>query len=303
MVRNENGDSFSTYYIPPKSLKSPVFIFHHGAGSSAMTFGFLAKQLIQLMSDDKDKESFEATPGIFAYDARGHGDTRVHDPTNFSIEAFVDDAVFIINELIKNECLENHSLFLIGHSFGGSVLTRATYKLNTKNIKGLGMFDIVEQTAVHALQGMPVYLDNLPRDFPSIQKAIDYHIHSHLLRNKDSAELSVPSNLRKNEQTGKYEWITDLRKTAPYWEKWFTDLSKSFVHAPTSKLLILAGTDSLDKDLLVGQMQGKYQLVVFQDSGHFIQEDTPRKTALTLIDFWKRNDKSQFVIKSTWGSK
>lgn len=48
-------------------------------------------------------------------------------------------------------------------------------------------------------------------------------------------------------------------------------------------------------------MQGKYQLVVFQDSGHFIQEDSPIKTAITLIDFWKRNDSRNVVIKTNWG--
>lgn len=79
------------------------------------------------------------------------------------------------------------------------------------------------------------------------------------------------------------------------------DLSHSFVGLPVSKLLILAGNENLDKELIVGQMQGKYQLVVFQDSGHFIQEDSPIKTAITLIDFWKRNDSRNVVIKTNWG--
>lgn len=41
---------------------------------------------------------------------------------------------------------------------------------------------------------------------------------------------------------------------------------------------------------MIGQMQGKYQLVVFPDAGHFIQEDLPGKTAGVLVDFWRRND-------------
>ena len=73
--------------------------------------------------------------------------------------------------------------------------------------------------------------------------------------------------------------------------------------------MLLAGTDRLDKELMIGQMQGitessvafvgtvqahikigKYQLQVFPDAGHFIQEDLPEKTAIVLVDFWKRND-------------
>jgi protein phosphatase methylesterase 1 len=112
--------------------------------------------------------------------------------------------------------------------------------------------------------------------------------------------MSIPPLLKNKD--GKYIWAMDLKKTVDYWDDWFTGLSKNFVNAPTSKLLILAGTDNLDKELMIGQMQGKYQLVVFQDSGHFIQEDVPKKAAVTLLDFWERNDRDQTVIKSTWGS-
>jgi protein phosphatase methylesterase 1 len=79
--------------------------------------------------------------------------------------------------------------------------------------------------------------------------------------------------------------------------------------------LLLAGTDRLDKELMIGQMQGKpssylqipnfvpsnifigkYQLQVFPDAGHFIHEDMPEKTATVLVDFWKRNDGAKLVL-------
>lgn len=41
---------------------------------------------------------------------------------------------------------------------------------------------------------------------------------------------------------------------------------------------------------------GKYQLQVFPDAGHFIQEDQPAKTAQVLVDFYKRNDRSALVL-------
>jgi protein phosphatase methylesterase 1 len=36
---------------------------------------------------------------------------------------------------------------------------------------------------------------------------------------------------------------------------------------------------------------GKFQLSIFPDAGHFLQEDTPMKTASTLVEFWKRNQR------------
>lgn len=53
---------------------------------------------------------------------------------------------------------------------------------------------------------------------------------------------------------------------------WFQGLSKSFLTARTARLLILAGTDRLDKELMIGQMQGKFQMEVVPGVGHMLQE-------------------------------
>ena len=60
--------------------------------------------------------------------------------------------------------------------------------------------------------------------------------------------------------------------------------------------MLLAGTDRLDKDLMIGQMQGKFQLQVFPEAGHFVQEDLPGRTADVVIEFYKRNDRSSLVL-------
>ena len=57
----------------------------------------------------------------------------------------------------------------------------------------------------------------------------------------------------------KYIWRINLFKTEQYWQSWFENLSKLFLSAPTNgRLLLLAGIDRLDKDLTIGQMQGKF---------------------------------------------
>jgi protein phosphatase methylesterase 1 len=39
---------------------------------------------------------------------------------------------------------------------------------------------------------------------------------------------------------------------------WFNGLSEKFLTMPNGRLLILAGTERLDKALTIGQMQGTY---------------------------------------------
>jgi hypothetical protein len=43
----------------------------------------------------------------------------------------------------------------------------------------------------------------------------------------------------------------------PYWRGWFQGLSKAFLTSWHPKMLLLAGVDRLDKDLIIGQMQGR----------------------------------------------
>jgi hypothetical protein len=53
---------------------------------------------------------------------------------------------------------------------------------------------------------------------------------------------------------------------------WFTGLSSKFLAARTARVLVLAGTDRLDKELMIGQMQGKFQQVVVLSVGHMLHE-------------------------------
>ncbi|CAI1724441.1 hypothetical protein SEUBUCD646_0O02420 [Saccharomyces eubayanus] len=296
----------NTYYTLPSSSLSntssiPIFIFHHGAGSSGLSFANLAKQLTTKL---------DGKCGCFAFDARGHSQTRPLDadkPMSFDRDSFIDDFVSLLDywyeSKISQEPLQKVSIILIGHSLGGSICTFAYPKLSAelqKKVLGITMLDIVEEAAILALSKVQHFLQNTPNVFESINDAVEWHIQRALSKFKLSAEIAIPA-LFTPVKSGKVVRITNLETFSPFWNTWFTDLSHSFVDLPVSKLLILAGNENLDKELIVGQMQGKYQLVVFQDSGHFIQEDSPMKTAVTLIDFWKRNDSKNTVIKTNWG--
>jgi protein phosphatase methylesterase 1 len=107
-------------------------------------------------------------------------------------------------------------------------------------------------------------------------------VSSGTLKNLESARLSIPSQLIKTGEH-QYEWITNLSRTEPFWKGWFTDLSRIFLSAKVTKVLMLAGTDRLDKELTIAQMQGKFQLTVLSAVGHTIQEDVSLFPSLILF--------------------
>jgi protein phosphatase methylesterase 1 len=89
-------------------------------------------------------------------------------------------------------------------------------------------------------------------------------------------------------QNDKYEWRLDLSKTEVFWREWFKGLSVKFLSLHVPKLLLLAGVDRLDKDLMVGQMQGKFQMQILPLCGHAVHEDAPEEVSDALACFMIR---------------
>ncbi|KAF2716320.1 protein phosphatase methylesterase [Polychaeton citri CBS 116435] len=291
---------YHAYLTPPANpAKDPLFICHHGAGSSGLSFACFARDIRLKLP----------AAGILSLEARGHGNTSVSrrmpndldaevDP-DFSLPTLVDDAVAAIDLARQHMGWQKlPPAVLVGHSLGGAVLTTvATQTHFGGSLIGYAVIDVVEGSAVEALSHMKTYLSSRPSLFASIGQAIDWHVRSRTIRDRESAEVSVPSLLLPTLPSGgKYRWRTDLTKTQPWWPEWFQGLSQKFLKGKGAKLLILAGTDRLDKDLMIGQMQGKFQLTVLPEAGHFVQEDFPEKAAQLLLDFFRRNDRSTLVL-------
>jgi protein phosphatase methylesterase 1 len=53
------------------------------------------------------------------------------------------------------------------------------------------------------------------------------------------------------------------------------------------KILLLAASDRMDKDLTIAQMQGKFKLSVIANVGHIVHEDNPKETFDIIDDFIK----------------
>ncbi|KAF5125578.1 Protein phosphatase methylesterase 1 [Metarhizium brunneum] len=292
----QSGDTqgviFHAYLTSPVD-NGPLFVMHHGAGSSALSFAVVSSEIRKRLP----------SAGILAIDCRGHGSTISPDGTELDLRlaTLSADLFFMIHS--TKEQMGWHqmpSIMLVGHSLGGAVVTDLAFtgKLGT-SLLGYAVLDVVEGSAMDALQSMQTYLSTRPSGFASIETAIDWHIRSRTIRSSVSARTSVPALLRQEESataSRPWRWRTNLAATQPFWEDWFVGLSKKFLGARGGKLLLLAGTDRLDTELTIGQMQGKYALQVFPEAGHFIHEDMPEKTAISLADFYRRNDRSALVL-------
>ncbi|KAK9773638.1 putative Alpha/Beta hydrolase protein [Seiridium cardinale] len=291
---SDNGASSPTLhaYLTSPVGKGPLFVMHHGAGSSGLSFAVVSSEIRKRVP----------TAGILSHDARGHGETTASDgELDLSLATLSSDLLAVITKTrAEMKWQELPQIILVGHSLGGAVVTELAKSGALGNsLLGYAVLDVVEGSAIDALQSMQTYISTRPTGFASLEAGIEWHVRSRTVRNAVSARTSVPALLRYSEREGDprpWRWRTDLASTQPFWENWFVGLSKKFLGARGGKLLLLAGTDRLDTELTIGQMQGKYNLQVFPEAGHFIHEDLPEKTAISLVDFHKRNDRSALVL-------
>ncbi|KAI9894668.1 MAG: Protein phosphatase methylesterase 1 [Vezdaea aestivalis] len=282
------------YLTPPKN-SGPLFVMHHGAGSSGLSFAVCSSEIRKQLPN----------AGVMSLDARGHGATaiRVEDnqaekePVDMSLPVLSRDLVDSL-QLLQERLLwlKLPDLILVGHSLGGAVVTDvAKSGALGGSVLAFAVLDVVEGSVIDALQSMQTYLSTRPCSFKTLSNGIEWHLRTRTVRDLKSACVSVPG-LLQSVPSGAWTWRTDLGATEPFWEGWFVGLSFKFLSARGAKLLLLAGTDRLDKELMIGQMQGKYQLQVIPEAGHFIHEDTPYKAASILVDFYRRNDGSTLVL-------
>ncbi|KAF9037867.1 protein phosphatase methylesterase [Hymenopellis radicata] len=278
------------YYTPPKFANGTVMVCHHGAGYSGLSFACIAKEIADMT---------QGQCGVMSLDARRHGDS---DDGDLSIDVLVQDFTEVVKSVFADTA-KAPTLLLVGHSMGGSVIVRSCPMLLEANyrVAGVVVLDVVEGSALDALPHMHSLLNARPDGFDSPEEAIEWHLNTKALRNANSARVSIPTIIKPSESqsplVSKYIWRTPLRSTAPYWRSWFEGLSSRFLTCRTARLLVLAGTDRLDKELMIGQMQGKFQLAVVPGVGHMLHEDDPTGVAEILVEFWRRNERVVVGVK------
>lgn len=257
----------------------PVLVLLHGGGHSALTWSLVARLLKNHCP-------------VLTFDARGHGDTVSDRDDDLAADTLVNDAAAVVNHFLgKGEQGEQgrRSVVLVGHSMGGAIAVRLAAAKVLTNIVGLVVIDVVEGTALSALPHMQTWLQNRASSFASVEKAIRYVTKAGFVRNIESARRSVPPQVRYSEVQKRYVWRTSLGDSSTYWRGWFEGLSQIFLSVSAAKMLVLANVDRLDKDLMIAQMQGKFQNILIPSAGHTVHEDQPEQTARALLDYLQRN--------------
>ena len=245
---------FHAYLTSPVG-KGPLFVMHHGAGSSGLSFAVVGAEIRKRL----------ASAGILALDCRGHGLTQAPEGSDLDLKlSTLSSDLYSVIMGTKEEMgwQTLPPIILVGHSLGGAVVTdlASTGRLGP-DLLGYAVLDVVEGSAMDALQSMQTYLSTRPGGFATVETAVDWHVRSRTVRNSVSARTSVPALLRQDESVDAsrpWRWRTNLAATQPFWEDWFVGLSKKFLTARGGKMLLLAGTDRLDTELTIGQMQGVY---------------------------------------------
>lgn len=254
---------------PPGTPTCPVLLCVHGGGYCADSWAPLVRRL---------KPRFR----LVCPDLRGHGATTAEGgDESLAIDVLVEDLIAFHAAYLG---AEDPPLMLVGHSLGGAVVARVAATRRMKKVEGTCVVDVVEGTALSSLPYIMSVLQSRPASFASPEEAIRWAVRTHMTKCEESARVSVPGMLRK-EEGGRWAWRTELAASEPHWQGWYRGLSEVFVSMPGYKLLALAGTDRLDKTLTMAQMRGSFQLNIFPSAGHAVHEDLPDNFAGCLEKF------------------
>lgn len=266
-------NSSDVFHIYTAGKEGPVVFCLHGGGYSGLSFALSACKI-------KEKAR------VVAMDLRGHGKSSTENEVDLSVETLCHDVLAVMKTMYGDS---PPAIVLVGHSMGGSVAVHVAAKKALPSLAGLVVVDVVEGTAMASLIHMQKILSNRMQYFPTPEKAIEWSIKGGSLRNIESARVSIPGTLKYDESKKCYIHRARLEETEQYWRGWYEGLSEKFLSCPVPKLLLLAGTDRLDRALTIGQMQGKFQMVVVRHTGHTIQEDVPEEFATLVLNFISRN--------------
>lgn len=144
--------SHHVYLIPP-SESAPLFVMHHGAGSSGLSFAACAGEIRKILPK----------AGVLSLDCRDHGNTqvtRIDDNDNSSsssssvemdltLETLSRDLLFVINETRSRMGWGRDlpDIVLVGHSLGGAVITDvAKQGALGQKLLAYAVLDVVEGT-------------------------------------------------------------------------------------------------------------------------------------------------------------
>ena len=134
-------------YLSPPTGSGPLFVTHHGAGSSGLSFANFTCEIQKILPN----------AGVLSLDARGHGSTTTTDSSpesalspilDLTLDTLSSDLAFVVGATQAHmKWAKMPDLILIGHSLGGAVVTDVAHKrLLGPSLLAYGVLDVVEGT-------------------------------------------------------------------------------------------------------------------------------------------------------------
>jgi protein phosphatase methylesterase 1 len=107
----DSNATFNVYYSPPTVASAPVYVFHHGAGSSALSFSLVAAHLTSTISC-----------GVISFDVRYHGSSSIGETSEWdlSLDVLAQDEADVVRGVASHALWDSREegwpdLILVGH--------------------------------------------------------------------------------------------------------------------------------------------------------------------------------------------
>lgn len=186
-ARDIKTSATDTFRVYTKGTGGPLLLLLHGGGYSGLTWSLFVKEICFIVDCQ-----------IAAVDIRGHGETVTAQEDDLSAATLSKDIGAIYNAMYLDNS-NQPPVILMGHSMGGAVAVHAASMGVIPNLLGLIVIDVVEGTALEALQSMQTFLRGRPASFASLEYAVEWCVRSGQVRNLESARVSMPSQLKHSE--------------------------------------------------------------------------------------------------------
>eukprot|EP00915_Cephaloidophora_sp_WS-2016_P001361 GHVH01001928.1.p1 GENE.GHVH01001928.1~~GHVH01001928.1.p1 ORF type:complete len:297 (+),score=41.67 GHVH01001928.1:56-946(+) len=295
--------TMAVYMLRGWSKNQQTMVLIHGAGHTGHTWVAMINELQQICS-----QSF--IPDILVVDLPGHGGSSdITCLDDWRAEVLCDRVnlciVKSIHHFYGDQEAEPREITILGHSLGGSIVMKICGMPVEYKLVGCIVLDCAEGVALANLHHMQEFVENQREVFNSPEDCISWCLNEgRRQKSRTSATISIPPQLRETEN-GQWVWRVSLQDTVPYWENWFKGSSNSFIGSQIAfKVLVSAGGhDRLDTALVIGHMQGKFQLNFIPHSNHIIHEDHPEDVARILAQLFERQlHTRELLLKAKHGS-
>uniref|UniRef100_A0A8C1Y1B4 Protein phosphatase methylesterase 1 n=1 Tax=Cyprinus carpio TaxID=7962 RepID=A0A8C1Y1B4_CYPCA len=299
-----SGETKDVFRVYKSGQDGPLLVLLHGGGHSALSWAVFTAAMTS-----------RVTCRVLAMDLRGHGATQVRHADDLSTQTMSRDVANVVRatygEIPPPIILVGHNVggAIAVHAAGGALLPSVLGLVAIDVVEGSAME--VLHSMQNFLKGRPKSFKSIDhaiewsvksgqiRNLESAKVSMVGQVRRCEVEEGDSSEPVSPvtesvaegheefydlsyvtekaESSASAEPCSVYSWRIDLSKAEKYWDGWFRGISNLFLSCNVPKLLLLAGIDRLDRDLTIGQMQGKFMMQVLPPCGHAVHEDIPDK--------------------------